>query len=281
MERFEEFARRKQTTADGATLCRWETIEDCHTPDQRIVGNDWSRALIDGDFFISPAPSADLPSTSLVFVRSREGNTVAKDPSQLGGGDTDAHVLYEGVSRVAADAVMAGAETIRGGRMMFSIWRRELVALRASLGRPRHPAQIVATLRGISLDEGLLFNTPELHVILLTVPGALAVMKSAVAIRPWISVVVMDDAGDLGRAFRQLRDRGMETISCVGGRTLAQALLGARLVQDLYLTTSPRSGGEPDTPIAPHAIEGATVVRKRGTAADAGVAFEHIRVRSA
>ena len=34
----------------------------------------------------------------------------------------------------------------------------------------------------------------------------------------------------------------------------------AGLVQDLYLTTSPRPGGEPDTPLYPTALTGTLVV---------------------
>ena len=53
----------------------------------------------------------------------------------LGGGETDKHLIYEGLSRVAADAVLAGAETIRGGDIVLSVWHPELVRLRASLGQ--------------------------------------------------------------------------------------------------------------------------------------------------
>jgi len=51
---------------------------------------------------------------SLVFVQAADGNTVASDPALLGGGQTDKHIVYEGLSRVAADAVLAGARTVRG-----------------------------------------------------------------------------------------------------------------------------------------------------------------------
>ena len=75
----------------------------------------------------------DLPSANLVFVQSRDGNTVDGDPSVLGGGEADKHLIYEGLSRVAADAVLAGARTIRGGDLVLSMWRPELVALRGRL----------------------------------------------------------------------------------------------------------------------------------------------------
>ena len=51
---------------------------------------------------------------------------------------------------------------------MFSIWREELRDLRHTLGKPRHPVQIVATLRGLAFDETLLYNVPVLRVIVVT-----------------------------------------------------------------------------------------------------------------
>ena len=75
-----------------------------------------------------------------------------------------------------------GAETILGGKLVFSTWHPELVQLRASLGLPRHPVQIVATLRGLSF-EGLLFNEPSLRVIVLP-PMIFASPKSMTLMRP-------------------------------------------------------------------------------------------------
>ena len=243
------------------------------------VGNRWSQSMFDGAFYLSPPPSRELPAVSLVFVQSRDGNTGAPDPSTLGGGATDKHLIYEGLSRVAADAVLAGAETIRGGDIVFSVWREELVQLRQDLGKPRHPIQIVATLRGIRFDEGVMFNVPDLRVILLTVPSCTDLMHASIAARPWIRPVVMRHSHDLRNAFRELRRLGIERISCVGGRTIAGQLIEAGLIQDLYLTTSPKSGGEPNTPLYPRPLETELVVRKKGSGADVGVVFEHMKVR--
>jgi riboflavin biosynthesis pyrimidine reductase len=234
--------------------------------------------LFDGPLYVSPRRSADLPSTSLVFVQSRDGNTGARNPADLGGGDTDTHLIYEGLSRVAADAVLAGAETIRGGHLILSTWLSPLVALRASMGLPRHPIQIVATLRGLAFDDALIFNVPELRVVLLTVPRCSDAMHQALAQRPWITPVVMKEAHDLHGAFRQLRGMGIRTISCIGGRTLARQLIDAALIEDLYLTTSSKEGGEPNTPLYPTPLKGDLVVRKHGTGTDAGVIFEHTRL---
>jgi 5-amino-6-(5-phosphoribosylamino)uracil reductase len=287
LHRFDEFIARKEHEARGATIPPLVTELDVSTArgasnrsgDLAAFGNDWTRSMFDGPFYASPAPTADRPSTSLVFVRSSDGNTAAKNPSSLGGGEADKHLIYEGLSRVPADAILAGAETMRSGNIVLSTWHPEIVALRAELGLPRHPNQIIATLRGVDFN-GFLFNVPVLNVILLTVPQGADLMSSQLADRPWIVPIVMPSARDLPYAFRQLRQRGIQRISCIGGRTLAAQLIDAGLVQDLYLTTSPRAGGEPKTTLPAGALDGDLIVRKHGTAADTGVVFEHFRLRS-
>ena len=109
------------------------------------VGNSWTRVRYDGAFGLVALPP-DATALSLVFVQSADGNTVAANPALLGGGATDQVLIYEGLSRVAADAVLAGAGSVHAGAFL-SVWHPELVSLRAALGLPRHPAQIVVTDR--------------------------------------------------------------------------------------------------------------------------------------
>lgn len=279
-ERFDEFVTRKQREAEGATLTPYITEVEHRDSGLLAVGNAWSMRLFDGDFYVSRPPDPIRAACSLVFVQSKDGNTGAKNPSALGGGDTDKHLIYEGLSRVGADAVLAGAETIRGGDMVLSVWHPELVRLRASIGKPRHPIQIVATLQGMDLEHGLLFNLPDVRVILITVGACAHLMRDRVAERPWITPVVMDTPGRLPYAFEQLRALGIGHVSAIGGRKIAAQLIDAGLVQDVYLTTSPRAGGEPDTRMYPGPLKGAVVVRKRGTDGESGVTFEHTRLIS-
>lgn len=275
MMSFADFVAKKEAEAAGAPLFPFRTDRDVRPPGATAIGNRWTRELFDGDFYVSPA-RRDRPSTSLVFVRSRDGNTGAGDPSTLGGGAADKHVIYEGLSRVAADAVMAGAQTIRGGRIVLSVWHPELIKLRASLDLPRHPIQIVATLRGLPFEASLLFNVPELRVVLLTIPSWVALMHEPLAARPWITPVIMETPDDLAGAFERLRALGIQRISCVGGRTVAAHLLDAGLIDDVYLTTAAKDGGQPNTPLSAKALAGEVVVRKHGTGDDAGVRFEQI-----
>src|SRR5262245_44287855 len=169
VERLRDFASRKEQRASQAQFS--PLVTEIETPPHGFepIGNSWPRRWFDGDFYLAPDPS-DVPATSLVFVQSKDGNTGARNPASLGGGEADQHLIYEGLSRVAADGVLSGAETVRGGNLIFSVWRPELVELRQSLGLPRHPAQIIATLRGLPLDQSLLFNLPDLQVVIVTVP---------------------------------------------------------------------------------------------------------------
>ena len=274
-ERFDALVERKTHEAFAAAIAPLVTVRDQADDSVAVIGNAWSRAMFGGLFYVSPSSSGDLPSTNLVFVQSRDGNTVTGDPSSLGGGEADAHLIYEGLSRVAVDGVLAGSRTLRSSTLL-SVWRPELVALRKTMDLPRHPVQIVATLNGIALDEGLMFNVPELRVILITVARGAEAMRDAVTARPWISLVEMESARDLPAAFRELRRLGIERMSCIGGRTLAGQLLDAGLIQDVYLTTGTREGGAPGTPLYDKPLHGREIVRKNGTGPDAGVVFEHI-----
>src|SRR5689334_1450099 len=222
-ERFDAFVARKTAHALSASIPPYETDIDNSQGRLLPIGSEWTRARFDGPFYLSPLRS-EHAACSLVFVQSADGNTGARRPSDLGGGTTDLHLVYEGLSRVAADAVLSGAETIRGGGMVFSVWHPELVRLRASLGLPRHPAQIVATLRGLHFD-GLIFNVPEIPVLLLTVPSCSDLMLTALADRPWITPIVMPTPRDLPHALRAIAARGVKRISCIGGRSLAGQLL--------------------------------------------------------
>jgi riboflavin biosynthesis pyrimidine reductase len=163
---------------------------------------------------------------------------------------------------------------------VFSVWHPRLIDLRAALRLPRHPAQIVATLKGLDLEHALLFNLPDIPVFLLTIDAVARTMRAALEARPWITAIVMEAADDLPHAFEQLRSNGIARLSCIGGRTLARQLLDARLVDDVYLTTSARAGGEPGTPIHTRPWRGEVIARKQGTGAESGVVFEQVLPRT-
>jgi riboflavin biosynthesis pyrimidine reductase len=276
--RFERLVDRKTREAVAAEIPPLRTVDAGDAAGLEPVGNTWSRRLFGGDFYVSPRGGA-VPATSLVFVQSRDGNTGGRHPSALGGGEADKHLIYEGLSRVAADAVLAGARTVSGTAVVLSIWRPELVALRAALRLPRHPVQIVVTSGRLSFDDTLMLNVPELTAIVVAAPDYIDANRAEFVRRPWMTPIALGPAGLRG-AFQELALRGVGRVSAIGGRTIARSLLAAGLVQDLYLTTSPRAGGEPGTPLSAEPLETTLVVRKRGTGPEDGVVFEHLRLAS-
>jgi riboflavin biosynthesis pyrimidine reductase len=266
---------------DWSSVRRLITIED-HSDRWPLtpIGNDWSREYYGGSFYVFDAPPVH-PAVSLVFVQSRDGNTNADNPSELGGGPTDLHLLYQGLTRVAADGVLAGAASV-GRNVFFTIHHPELVALRLALGYPRHPAQMVLSNHGRIDLSARLFSTPAVRVILLAGPECERVIGPQLRDRAWITMVAIGDS--LRDAFNRLRrDHGITRISAVGGRTAATALIDAGLVQDLYLTTTAIDGGQPDTPwyAGRRPPRLAAIVRKREDAAVNPILFEHLALSPA
>jgi 5-amino-6-(5-phosphoribosylamino)uracil reductase len=280
--RFDQYCRAHQDAATAAVLPPYRTVAiDVQLGDFRAIGNEWSRALFDGDFYRT-SRKEDIPLTNLVFVESLDGNTGADDPSTLGGGDTDKHVIYEGLSRVDADAVLAGATTARGDELVFSVWHPEIVRLRQQLGRRRHPAQaVVCSHSAPRIETALMYQEPEIPVFLITTSDAAASLRLQVATRPWIEVIDAGQPLSMRAALRDLRRRGIETVSAIGGRTAARALLREGVVHDLYLTTAAKKGGEPNTPLLEGPNDAPAVVVKEGTGPERGVRFVHYALRAA
>ncbi len=279
--RFDQFVARKMHEAASACLHPLISLEESPLARQlSTIGNEWTKRLYGGGFHLFDPPT-DVPSVSLVFVRSRDGDTVIRNPSDLGGGPTDLHVIYEGVSRVGADAVLAGASSAAGKNTFFSVWHPELVALRRDRGLPRHPAQIVVSADGrVDVEEGLLFNVPEVPVFVLAGEQCRDRCALRFAARDWITVVPLA-AGGLSGALRRLRQEfGIRRISAIGGRSTASSLIDAGLVQDACLTTTARSGGQPNTPFyagrCPPRLD--LIVRKAGTDPAYPIIVEHFAV---
>ena len=100
---FEEYVRDKEQYALSAAIPGYRTtaalgepLRTDHSCRLVEITSPWSSALFDGPFYRTDRYDSDRPAVSLVFVQSHDGNTVADDPSTLGGGETDKHLIYEG-----------------------------------------------------------------------------------------------------------------------------------------------------------------------------------------
>ena len=280
--RFAAFVDRKITAAVTARIPGYVTTESNGAAlGLRSITGGWASERFDGPFFESEASNPALPAVNTVFVQSSDRNTGAQNPMDLGGGLTDKHLIYEGLSSAHADAIITGASTIRGAQMVMAIWHPELVALRTALGLARFPVQVVATRSGdLDIESALLFNVPELRVFILTDDTGAEELESHTRRRPWIRVLSSGRESDVIAGLKTLRaDHGITRVSCIGGRTLTTQLIDAGVVQDLYLTTSPKPGGEPNTPFYTGAqpLNTTLVVSKAGRDEETGVRFEHLR----
>jgi riboflavin biosynthesis pyrimidine reductase len=282
-ERFQEFVDRKTARATEAGIPGYRTVES-HGDALGLqgLGNAWTLDKFDGPFFESSAADPQLPAINTVFVQSADGNTGTDNPMELGGGLSDKHLIYEGLSSVHADAIITGASTIRGDQIVMAIWHPELVALRTSLGLPRYPVQVVATRSGdLDIESSLLYNVPELRVFILTEDRGAQALEPYTSRRPWIQVLSAGAESDVVAGLKELRaQHGVMRVSSIGGRTLATQLIDAGVIQDIYLTTSPKPGGEPHTPFYTGAtpLKTKLIVRKAGRDEETGVLFEHLVV---
>jgi riboflavin biosynthesis pyrimidine reductase len=273
---FDGFCRRKRAVASAASLAPLHTVINRAAHFNLVpIGDAWCHERFDGPFWMSAA--ADCPAVSIVFVQSRNGNTVTDDPSSLGAGETDTHLIYEGLSRIAADGVAVGAATLHP-ESFFSVWRRELVDARLARGLPLHPAQIVLTHNGrVDIDHTRLFNVREVPVYVLTSRAGRERLARPLHARPWVHPIVADGPDALERQMNELFSRGQHKISCVGGRLTASSFVDAGLARDLYLTTSPRDGGAPHTPwyVGNRPLSLERVLAKTWEALEGMVRFEH------
>ena len=263
----------KRAQQSAAPLARVRTVEDRSAlANVRAIGSGWTRAAFDGAFYETPPDGGS--SLGVVFVRSRGGDTATRNPAALGGGTVDEHLIYEGLSRVAADAVVAGAGTLHADAL-FTVWHPELVDLRRSLRLPRHPAQVVMSADGsVRPDELLLFNLPDVPVFVLTSASGRERLAPFLAPRPWVAAVVRSS---LPEQFACLRDAGIRRACSVGGRRSATELVDANLVNDVYLTTTQADGAEPGTPwyVGRRRLEMRTVAIKEWHGEHGLVCFEH------
>ena len=276
---FHTFVKKKTREASTALIERLTTVRDeSESMGGPAIGNAWSRPHYGGAFRLV-APTAAATAVSLVFVQTRDRNTGGIDPGAFGGGATDKHLIYEGLSRVAADAVLSGSGSLHLDAF-FSVWHPELVALRASLGLPRHPTQIVVSKRGRFDFNTRLFNVPDVPVFLIAGDECVARHAAELRARSWVRVLRLSADG-VRSALDQLRvAEGIERVSAIGGRVTATQLVNGGLAQDIYLTTTPVLGGEPGTPWYSGASSPRlrVVTEKKWQQQGSTVRFEHILI---
>jgi riboflavin-specific deaminase-like protein len=150
--------------------------------------------------------------------------------------------LFHGL-RMAVDAVMAGAGTVRVERYGRIIPEESRRRQRVEQGRSEEPLACIVSGR-LALEGDIpLLADPAAKVAILT-SSAASLPASAAEIH-YIRAE-RDGLLDLPAALAQLRERfGVRTLLCEGGPHLNMQLLEAGLVDELFLSLSPQlTGGE-------------------------------------
>lgn len=191
-------------------------------------------------------PPADRPRVGMNFVATVDGRATIEGRSGPIGSRTDTAMLAG--LRTRFDAVLIGAGTMRAeryGRPVPSAAKREL---RERAGLAPEPLMVIVSGRLDLPWDAPLFTEGEGEALVFTASEA----EPPETATP-LEVVRHERVVDLGEALRHLRrERGVRALLSEGGPHLYGQMQAAGLVDDLFLTISPKlSGGE-----APRIIEG-------------------------
>lgn len=184
----------------------------------------------------------DRPLVLVNMVATADGLITIGGRSGPIGGPGD-HALFHGL-RTIVDAVMVGTGTLRAeryGRLVRAPARR---ALRGSLGLAEDPVALLISQSGNLPWDAPLFAAPEQHVVVVAPPGAAEVPAQARARIELIELTAPTPAAAL-RAVRE-RHPGMRAVLCEGGPTFNRALLADRVLDELFLTISPKLAASDD-----------------------------------
>ncbi|MGA2319328.1 MAG: dihydrofolate reductase family protein [Solirubrobacteraceae bacterium] len=153
--------------------------------------------------------------------------------------------LFHGL-RASVDAVMVGAGTVRAERYGRLIRERQSRRLRRERGLCGEPLACIVS-GSLSLPADLpLLREPEARVVIVT--SSQASLAGNAAKLDYVRAA-REGQLDLPAAMRELSERlRVRTLLCEGGPHLNAQLLAAGLVDELFLSLSPKlAGGDPAT----------------------------------
>jgi len=200
-----------------------------------------------------PEAPASRPTPWLFtnFVQSLDGivSFKGKDPRTADLSDSKADRWLMDLLRAHADAVLLGVNTLveeagqhpSGRGFIYRIQDDVLRGLRQRLGRGREKNIFVTGAASLDLSKYRVFDGEHVDALIITTDvGAKRLAEKKT--HPHVRVLVAGEGKfvDLPRALAMLRnEQGIQHLLCEGGPTLAGYLQHAKLVDEMFLTTSP------------------------------------------
>ena len=212
------------------------------TPEEATTGLD-----------LAALAPAERPYVIVNMVATLDGRIAIDGRSGPIGNQADRE-LFHGL-RTQADAVMAGAGTVRGERYGRIVKNDELRARRVGGGLAPDPPAVVCTARFDLPPDLPLLQDPVSHVIVLTasdaeppdVPARLEVLRGELKPEGGLALAPL-----LGRLRSE---HGIRSILCEGGPALNHGLLTEDLMDELWLALAPKlAGGDPLTAVTGDAL---------------------------
>ena len=192
----------------------------------------------------------DEPCVVANFVESLDGVVAVPGLPRshaLLGDESEPDRFLMALLRACADAVVIGSGTLLSSPQ--GTWRADrvyppaaeaLADLRTRRGRSEHPLVAVVTAGG-SFDPS--HSVLESGVLVLTTQRAAADLRATVPEASDVVAVNDGDTVDLAAAVEVLRARGCSMILSEAGPTMFGSLVASGLVDELFLTLSPRLAG--------------------------------------
>jgi 5-amino-6-(5-phosphoribosylamino)uracil reductase len=182
---------------------------------------------------------AERPYVVLNMVSSIDGKATLDWRTKGLSSELDRQLFHH--LRTQVDAVMVGAGTVRTERYGALVKSEELREKRIREGLAPDPVAIVVSARLELPPDVPLLQAPDQRVVIVTGSDA-----EIAGVKAQVEYVRLGD--DLQLALARLRaDGGVRSVLCEGGPTLNAYLFAAGLIDELWLSVSPKIVGGPAT----------------------------------
>jgi len=199
------------------------------------------------DVRIEPPPGR--PAVILNMVQTLDGVVAIDGKAWAIGSEVD-HYLFRTL-RGWADVVLSGAGTLRQNDIVATT-HPHLQAERVAAGRPANPAAVILSRRAEFSGDVLrkrFFTSRDFASIVITTevarePDRRRIEEAGAEV--WVVPATPAGEVEVAAALGLLADRGITRVLAEGGPATNRRLVDARLLDEFFLTVSPRVAPTPD-----------------------------------